>query len=284
MTEKLPPGLTASTGMDAMTHAVESCVSQQRNPISDGMALHAIRLINTYLPRAVENGSDMVARGQMQIAALIAGWAFSNAMVGLVHAMAHSLGAICRTPHGLANGILLPYVMRYNLEEMPDPMQDIADAVQLQKASLYHHVESKQEILLSILEQALDLLIDDLKAVVQSDLSPEVKLRQAMQVYVKRLTKDTDLASVLLLDYRSLDPSMRASQNTRRDDYEKLWRQIIREGIEKGIFQVVDEAVAVFALLGIQNWMITWYREDGRLSARTLDEQFYELFLNGLLA
>jgi alcohol dehydrogenase class IV len=136
MTEKLPPGLTASTGMDAMTHAVESCVSQQRNPISDGMALHAIRLINTYLSRAVENGSDMVARGQMQIAALIAGWAFSNAMVGLVHAMAHSLGAICRTPHGLANGILLPYVMRYNLEEMPDPMQDIANAMGVESGNM----------------------------------------------------------------------------------------------------------------------------------------------------
>jgi alcohol dehydrogenase class IV len=129
MTEKLPPGLTASTGMDAMTHAVEAYVSQQRNPISDGMALHAIRLINTYLPQAVEDGSDMVARGQMQIAALIAGWAFSNAMVGMVHAMAHSLGAVCRTPHGLANGILLPHGMRYNLEEIPDRMADIADAL-----------------------------------------------------------------------------------------------------------------------------------------------------------
>ncbi len=136
MTEKLPPGLTASTGMDAMTHAVESCLSQQRNPISDGMALHAIRLINSYLPRAVENGSDMVARGQMQIAALIAGWAFSNAMVGLVHAMAHSLGAICRTPHGLANAILLPYVMRYNLEEVPGPMVDIAEAIGVESGNM----------------------------------------------------------------------------------------------------------------------------------------------------
>jgi alcohol dehydrogenase class IV len=136
MTEKLPPELTASTGMDAMTHAVESYVSQQRNPISDGMALHAIRLINTYLPRAVEDGSNMVARGQMQIAALIAGWAFSNAMVGMVHAMAHSLGAVCRTPHGLANGILLPHGMRYNLEEVPDRMVDIADAMDVETKSM----------------------------------------------------------------------------------------------------------------------------------------------------
>jgi alcohol dehydrogenase class IV len=129
MTEKLPPHLTASTGMDAMTHAVESYVAQTRNPISDSAALHAIKLIVKYLPTAVEDGANLVARGQMQIAALLAGWAFSNAMVGLVHAMAHSLGAVCRIPHGLANGILLPHVMRYNLGEIEDLTADIGAAM-----------------------------------------------------------------------------------------------------------------------------------------------------------
>jgi len=129
LTEKLPPGLTAATGMDAMTHAVESYVSQQRNPIADSAALHAVRLVKTYLPTAVENGSDMAARGQMQVAALLAGWAFSNALLGLVHAMAHSLGAVCRLPHGLANGILLPHVMQYNIEEVPELLADIAHAM-----------------------------------------------------------------------------------------------------------------------------------------------------------
>lgn len=129
MTAKLPPNLTASTGMDALTHAVESYVSQQRNPISDAAALHAIRLIAKYLPLAVANGSDLAARGQMQIAALLAGWAFSNAMVGLVHAMAHSLGAVTGTPHGLANAMLLPHVMRYNRDEIPELSADIAAAM-----------------------------------------------------------------------------------------------------------------------------------------------------------
>ena len=129
MTEKLPPDLTASTGMDAMTHAVECYVSQQRNPISDSGALHAVRLITRYLPRAVENGSDMTARGQMQVAALLAGWAFSNALLGLTHAMAHSLGAVCGLPHGLANGILLSHVMRFNLDEVPELFSDVAEAL-----------------------------------------------------------------------------------------------------------------------------------------------------------
>jgi aldehyde dehydrogenase (NAD+) len=129
MTEKLPPHLTASTGMDAMTHAIESYTALQRNPLSDAAALHAIRLTATHLPKAVVDGSDLAARGQMQIAALLAGWAFSNAMVGLVHAMAHSLGAVCGIPHGLANGILLPYVMRFNLDEIPELTADIAMAL-----------------------------------------------------------------------------------------------------------------------------------------------------------
>lgn len=129
MTVKLPPSLTATTGMDAMTHAVESYVSQQRNPISDATALHAIKLIAEYLPVCVDNGSDLAARGQMQVAALLAGWAFSNAMVGLVHAMAHSLGAVCGIAHGLANGLLLAHVMKYNLEEVPELLADVARAM-----------------------------------------------------------------------------------------------------------------------------------------------------------
>ena len=143
MTEGLPPHLTASTGMDAMTHAIESYVSVQRNPISDAAALHAIRLIIEHLPLAVENGSDLLARGQMQIAALLAGWAFSNAMVGLVHAMAHSLGAICRIPHGLANGILLPHVMRFNLDEVPDLLSNIAEAMGIATDKLTEHDAAK---------------------------------------------------------------------------------------------------------------------------------------------
>ncbi len=136
MTEKLPPNLTASTGMDALTHAVESYVSVQRNPISDSVALHGVRLISKYLATAVNDGSDLTARGQMQVAALLSGWAFSNALLGLVHAMAHSIGAVKGIPHGLANGIILPHVMRFNTEEVPELLSDIAEAMGVQIKSL----------------------------------------------------------------------------------------------------------------------------------------------------
>lgn len=161
-------------------------------------------------------------------------------------------------------------------------MQDIAAAVHLQKASLYHHVDSKQEILLAILDKTLDLLIEDLEAVVRRPLPPQEKLRLAIQTYVGRLTEDAELAAVLLLEYRSVEPDLRARQIERRDKFESLWRRILREGIQKKVFRPVDESIATFALLGIQNWMITWYREAGRFSPTDLADQFFDLFFNGL--
>lgn len=131
MTAGLPPQLTATTGMDALTHAIEAIHALQAEPISDGMALHAIRLIMEYLPRCVENGDDLLARGQQQIAATMAGIAFGNAQIGLVHAMAHSVGGLFKVPHGLANSILLPHVMLYNLDECPDRYALVAQGMGL---------------------------------------------------------------------------------------------------------------------------------------------------------
>ena len=110
----LPPRMTAATGLDALTHAIEAYTARAANPMSDAQALHAIRLIAKYLPRAVANGSDLEARTQMQTAATLAGWAISSSTVGLVHAMSHTIGARHGVPHGIGNGILLPHVIRFN--------------------------------------------------------------------------------------------------------------------------------------------------------------------------
>lgn len=161
-------------------------------------------------------------------------------------------------------------------------MQDIADAVQLQKASLYHHISSKQEILVSILDQALDALIEDMGAVLDQDLSPTERIRRGMQAYLDRLTGEADLAAVLLLEHRNLDDELRSAHIDKRDRFERLWRQIIQRGIDSGEFRPVDVPVVTNALLGVLNWTITWYRSDGRLSSRELSDQFCELFLEGL--
>lgn len=128
MTEKLPKILTASTGMDAMTHAVEALHSIPHEPITDALAVHAIRLLAKNLPICTENGSDLVARGNVQIAATMGGWAFGNAMVAIVHAMAHSIGAVAHVPHGIANGILLADCMDYNLEDAAEAYAMVAEA------------------------------------------------------------------------------------------------------------------------------------------------------------
>jgi TetR/AcrR family transcriptional regulator, cholesterol catabolism regulator len=163
-------------------------------------------------------------------------------------------------------------------------MQDIANAVNLQKSSLYHHVTSKQEILFSILEQTLDLFISELRIVVDSDLAADEKLRVAMQVYIGRLTDDADLSTVLLLEHRNLEHRLLDRHNARRDRYEELWRSILREGFESGIFRSFDIEVSTYAILGVQNWLITWYSSEDRLTAIELADHFSDLLLRGLLA
>ncbi len=116
VTISCPPKLTASTGMDALSHAIESIHSIQNELITDALALNAIRLINENLREAINNGENIEVRGNMLIAANMAGLAFTNALVGIVHAMAHALGGYCDVPHGIANSIMLPHGMEYNLE------------------------------------------------------------------------------------------------------------------------------------------------------------------------
>jgi alcohol dehydrogenase class IV len=111
----LPPAVTAATGMDALTHAVEAFISLWATPDTDRMALAAVGMIWEHLPRAWRDGSDLVAREQMALASTFAGLAFTRANVGNVHAISHQLGARYHTPHGLANAIMLPPVLRFSL-------------------------------------------------------------------------------------------------------------------------------------------------------------------------
>jgi len=115
MTETMPPHITAATGMDALTHAMEAYTCLQKNPMSDAYAVAAVKMISENIARAVENGKDMEARSAMANAATFAGAAFSNSMCGMVHSLGHATGAICHIPHGMAMSIFLPYGLEYNL-------------------------------------------------------------------------------------------------------------------------------------------------------------------------
>ncbi len=124
-----PAGLTAATGMDALTHAVEAYVSTIATPITDACAIKAITLIAEWLRPAVANGNNLEARDKMAYAEYLAGMAFNNASLGYVHAMAHQLGGFYNLPHGVCNAILLPFVCEFNTIANPKRFADIAVAL-----------------------------------------------------------------------------------------------------------------------------------------------------------
>ncbi len=125
----MPKGLTAATGMDALTHAIEAYVSTAANPITDACALKAITLISDNLRQAVQDGSDLQARENMAYAQFLAGMAFNNASLGYVHAMAHQLGGYYDLPHGVCNAVLLPHVQRFNAKVSAARLRDVAKAM-----------------------------------------------------------------------------------------------------------------------------------------------------------
>ena len=129
LTKTLPPAVTASTGMDALTHAVEGYTSLKASPITDTLALKAIEMIASNLREAVANGDNIEARSNMMLGSTIAGIAFGNASVGMVHSVAHALGGLFNIAHGIANAIMLPHVMQFNLIANPTKFGDIAWAM-----------------------------------------------------------------------------------------------------------------------------------------------------------
>ena len=163
-------------------------------------------------------------------------------------------------------------------------MQDIAMAVNLQKASLYHHVSSKQEILFDLLNRGLDILITQVEEAISEPGSPDQRLRKATKAYLSTMTEYQDLASVLLLEYRSLEPDYHDRHIPRRDRFEQIWRELIREGMEAGIFTCDHPSLSARALLGALNWTVTWFRSDGPMSAEEIADQISNLFLMGLIS
>lgn len=125
----MPKGLTAATGMDALTHAVEAYVSTAATPITDACALKAITLISNNLRLAVRDGNDLAARENMAYAQFLAGMAFNNASLGFVHAMAHQLGGFYDLPHGVCNAVLLPHVQSFNASVCAARLSDVAHAM-----------------------------------------------------------------------------------------------------------------------------------------------------------
>jgi alcohol dehydrogenase class IV len=136
LTVKLPPAITATTGLDALAHAIECYTSKKANPFSDTFGLKAISLISSNLRRAYRNGQDIEARHGMLLGAMFGGMCIATSSTTAVHALAYPLGGKYRMPHGLSNAVLLPHIMQFNLDAAEDRFRDIAVAMGLNVAGL----------------------------------------------------------------------------------------------------------------------------------------------------
>lgn len=148
MLKTMPKSLTAFTGMDAMTHSFEALLSEESNPFSDKDAIWAIEMINKYLPKAIKNKNDIESRDMMAYAQYSAGLAFSNSGLGLVHAMAHSLGGYYDLPHGMCNSILLPYILEFNSksDRFKEKIDYFLDALKIDHKNLAFNDKRKKLI------------------------------------------------------------------------------------------------------------------------------------------
>jgi len=201
----MPPGLTADTGMDALTHAIEGYTSSWHNDFSDGMCLGALRLIFAYLPRAVADGQDAAAREKLHNAAALAGLGFMNSMCSLAHALGHSLGAVFNLPHGRCVGMFLPYTIQFNARgDAPTRYQELAAFLGLPAATPAAAADS--------LTQAIRRLAAD----IGQPGSIEAMLNMSAAEFEARLEQLTDFAeadSQLLTTVRLPD----------RDDVRRLF-------------------------------------------------------------
>jgi AcrR family transcriptional regulator len=162
-------------------------------------------------------------------------------------------------------------------------MSAIADAVNLQKASLYHHVSSKQEILLALLDRALGMLTDHIAGVAAQPIPADEKLRQMIRAYLSALAENGDLTAVLLFEHRSLDKKSHARHVPQRDKFEGLWRDVINEGIQTSVFDLKDPGLAVRALMGVMNWTLTWYNPEGGKTIEQIADEYSDFVLKGML-
>jgi alcohol dehydrogenase class IV len=175
----MPPGITAATGMDALTHAVESYLSKASNEATEIQARAAIRLIFKYLAKAYHDGGDMAARDGMALASFYAGAAFGKTSVGYVHGIAHQLGRVCGTPHGNANAMVLPEVLAAYGDCVHQRLADLARLVNLgetgssssQLAGLFIQaiIDMRQEMDLPL--QPKDLKLQDVPGIVEEALT-----------------------------------------------------------------------------------------------------------------
>ncbi len=163
-------------------------------------------------------------------------------------------------------------------------VQDIANAVGLQKGSLYHYISSKEELLYRIFERGTGALTLRLKEILSSDAPPPDKLRLAIQAHVVALCEQLDTYTVYLAERRTFSGRVQSRIRSEAERHARLLEDILRQGIEHGDWRPVDTKMTTHAILGMCNWMYQWYSPEGRLSPQAIADIFADLVINGLVA
>ncbi|MDF9409651.1 TetR/AcrR family transcriptional regulator [Pelotomaculum isophthalicicum JI] len=163
-------------------------------------------------------------------------------------------------------------------------MQDIAEAVGIYRGSLYHYINSKEEILYRIVERPVSKGYESLRKIqLEENLPPVEKLRQAMKYHVRYSMEHQAVVAIMLEDTKHLSEECQKQIREAQKRYEETFFNIIKEGIQKGDFKNLDPQIVTFAIFGMTNWMYRWFDVDGKLSSDEVAELFLDMILNGLL-
>ncbi len=163
-------------------------------------------------------------------------------------------------------------------------MRRIASELGLEGGSLYAHIDSKEDILRAVVRRIGDQFLETLEPIANSDAPPIDKLRNAIRAHIRLVADNLDAATVYFHEWKFLSPSHRTSVLERRDAYEQMFRRIIAEGVEAGVFRDVDPKFAGILVLSVGNWLYHWYHPDGPLSPEQIADMFTDMILDGLLA
>ena len=206
LTVRLPQEITAATGMDALTHAIESYTSKAASPVSQAFAMQAIKMIGKNLTKTYFVGTDIESREQMLVASMLAGVAFSQSRLGNVHAISHTFGGVFNIPHGIANAVLLPFVMKFNLRACTDQYKDIAIALGKNVSGL-STIEAAEKAIEAVIEmnQVMKIPLNIKELGVSIEFLPKLvedSMRSGNVFVNPRLTNSSDIKLIIEKAYK----------------------------------------------------------------------------------
>ncbi|HEX8684790.1 MAG TPA: TetR/AcrR family transcriptional regulator [Ardenticatenaceae bacterium] len=161
-------------------------------------------------------------------------------------------------------------------------MKDIAADLEILPGSLYHHIDSKESLLLEIMQRGIEVLLARVRPVVNSELAPTEKLKQIVHIHIASIADYPDVLAVFLHELKSIPEGRRSEQKRLRDEYDHLLRSVLEEGIAQGSFRPLDSRMVTFAVLGMLNWLYAWYRPSGGLSPAEIAEHYCSIVLYGI--